>query len=400
MTMLTRLLALLTLTVFLAPSPSRAARSTFVPLTPADQQIAFKASQLAPGHPLRALGWLNRASRVDHAEIGHDGVTIEISFRDGSTVVLLPSTVSRVGDRSPLPARLAARPHLESAGSARAVVLEPFADELGLGPSAGQSLADQLTAAGFSVDVYRNDQVTVPVMENLSQYSVVYMLTHSGVLDNGHALVLLGETDAKPYAALLKDCDSETPRLCSVMQGIAQGSTALSVAITDYFFQTHMGSFPNSSMFFLNGCEILSAPAFVAALHSRNLASLVGWDGKVDSAITELSAQIFFNDLISGSTVEASLSDVAAKGFATSVWDNQTAHLRDDGDGGLTLSDALTGAPPTLSTTTPTATPLPATATPTPKPSKACPKYSKKKHGKCTCKTGYKMKKGKCVKKK
>jgi hypothetical protein len=186
------------------------------------------------------------------------------------------------------------------------------------------------------------------------------------------------------------------------MQGIGEGTNKLSVAITDYFFEKHMGTFPNSSMFFLNGCEILSAPAFIAAVHGRNIASLVGWDGKVDSAITELSAQIFFNDLSSGSSVDASLSDVAKQGFGSSVWNNDTAYLRDDGDGGLTLNDALVGTAPSSPTATPSPTPLPATVTPTPtpKPSKPCPKNSKKKHGKCTCKTGYTMKKGKCVKKK
>jgi hypothetical protein len=153
-------------------------------------------------------------------------------------------------------------------------------------------------------------------------------------------------------------------------------------------------------LFFVNGCDILSAPAFVRAVHQQNIASLVGWDGKVDSAITEASAQIFFGDLTSGSTVDATLADVGAKGFATSVWNNETAYLKDDGDGGLTLADALAGKAPPTPTATPTSTPLTATATPTPKPSRPCPKNSKKKHGKCTCKSGYTTKKGRCVKKK
>lgn len=63
----------------------------------------------------------------------------------------------------------------------------------------------------------------------------------------------------------------------------------------------------------------------------------------------------------------------------------------------LTAADAqITLA---LGTAAATATPQP-TATKTVKPIIKCPKNSKKKGSKCTCKTGYKMKKGKCVKKK
>src|SRR5947209_7593510 len=133
MTMLTRLLALLALAFFLSPSPSRAARSTFVPLSASDRRIAFRASHLAPGHPLRALRWLTDAGSVARADLGRDGVTIQIYFRDGSTVALLPRTIERVAEPSPAPIHA----HRAATGSTRAVVLEPFADDLGFGPTAG-----------------------------------------------------------------------------------------------------------------------------------------------------------------------------------------------------------------------------------------------------------------------
>src|SRR5581483_6831243 len=81
----------------------------------------------------------------------------------------------------------------------------PFAWQLGRGASAGQSEVNVLQNAGFSAEVLRNDQVTIPSMENLSQYSVIYMETHSGVLPNGDAVILVDETDTTPYAALFDD---------------------------------------------------------------------------------------------------------------------------------------------------------------------------------------------------
>jgi hypothetical protein len=191
------------------------------------------------------------------------------------------------------------------------------------------------------------------------------------------------------------------------MQGIGEGETKISVAITDLFVQRHMGAFPNSSLVFLNGCDIMPASAFVASWHQKNVASLLGWDGKVASGITELSAQALFQDLTAGSTVNASLQDLAARGFATSLVNNKVAYLKQDGDGDLTLAEAKseTAPPQPTSTATATSTPDPTHTpmpTPTRKPTKkpSCPAHSSKKHGKCTCLKGYTKKHGKCVRKK
>jgi hypothetical protein len=387
------------LSLAITPSPSSASHRSFQPLTGADKVVAFAASKVSAHSRTRAVQMLQHSARVQRVTLGQDGRTIEVFFRDGASVVLLPRIERQV--RPPIPAPLSMAPRARPAAAApgRALVLEPFADELGLGPEAGQEHIDLLTKAGFQVDVFRNEQVTIPVMERLSDYSVVYMLTHSGLLDNGHALVLLGETNQHPYTDLFKECSNETPPVCSVMQGIGQGSKKLSVAITDYFVTKHVGDFPNSSILFLNGCEIMSAPAFVESWRQKNVASVVGWDGKVDSAITELTAGLFFKGLTDGLTIDRSIQNLGP--YAKSVWDSKETSLMQQGYGADTLSQILAGTPPPpTATAIPTARPVTPTPTAIKPAPKKCPKNASKKHGKCVCKKGYTMKKGKCVKKK
>ena len=247
------------------------------------------------------------------------------------------------------------RPHAGTA-SGRAIVLEPFADELGLGPTAGQAERDALAQAGFTVDVALNGQVTVGLMEHLADYSVIYMETHSGVLPNGDAVVVTGETDNDPYASLYQDG--------SLQQAYVAGTSdpILYNAITARFVTKHMGTFPNSSIVFLNGCKVLSAPVFVAAMRRQGVAAQISWDRNVSNTDAEQAAAFVLTHLAAGDSVQSDLTAADAAGLGTTVGDEGTTHLGFFGDGDDTLPKALAGATPT-----PTPTPT-ATATPTPIP--------------------------------
>lgn len=280
----------------------------------------------------------------------------------------------------------------------KALVLEPFANELNLGPNAGQPEIGPLTGAGFSVDVYRNADVTVPLMKSLGSYSFVYMQTHSGVFKGKDAGILT--RDSAQYGDLERECLPSDADDCSVKVMIPAGDPTLYDAVTGYFITQHTATFPNSTIVFLNGCSVLQAQRFWQDLQSKNVATLISWDGDVDSAVSERAAALLLQDLAAGETVAQSVADVTAQGLGTSP--DGTAfgisHLGYFGDGTNTLKRALVGAPaPTPSVT---ATP---TATATPRPVK-CKKGYKRSHGKCvkikkpSCKKGYTLSHGKCVK--
>jgi hypothetical protein len=347
-------------------------------LTAIDRQLGARAAGLAGQTPHQALRWLQRQRAVGQALLGPDGATIDIHFRDGTRIAILPDMPWSVSRAIRLSDRVRAR---SSATAGRALVLEPFAHQVGT--VAGQAAVDDLTRAGFKVDVLQNDAVTVQAMETLANYSVVYMETHAGALPGGDAVVATGETNTVPYTTLLQEN--------SVIQILAAGdpSGTLYNAITGRFVTRHVGIFPASSVLYLDGCSVLAAPAFWQALQSRNVDVLLSWDHEVYNDVNEQSAGVMLAHLEAGETVSASLTATQAAGLGVSAVNGVTAHLGFLGDGDDTLARALAETPPTPTLTptlTPTVTP---TSTITPTVTPAATQHRK-------CKRGYHRVKGRC----
>jgi hypothetical protein len=304
----------------------------------------------------------------------------------------------------PLRAPAAAQTSTTPSSPGKALVLEPFADELNLGANAGQPEIDPLSKIGFSVDVFRNTQVSVPLMETLGNYSFVYMQTHSGVFKGTDAGIVTREAFVSgQHKDLLNECSPSDADDCSLKPMIPAGDPTLYDAVSGYFVTHHDATFPNSAIIFLNGCSVLQARLFWQDLQSKNVATLISWDGEVDSAISEIAGAKLLADLAAGDTVAQSVADVTNQGFGTSPNPDTggTSHLGYFGDGTNTLARALVGDP--APTPDPTSTSSPS-ATPTPKPVVKCKSGHKLSHGKCVkvkkpkCKKGYALSHGKCVK--
>jgi len=336
----------------------------------------------------RVLGWLRHQASVRSALRGDDGRTVDIRFRDGSRAAILPSTVSRV--RVPL---ALLHPHLQllssdrsPAGAARAVVMEPFATELGLGPQAGDAEVGDLQKAGYRVDQLYDTQVTLKALTTLSQYNVAYMQTHAGVVTGGEGIVASGELvgTADPNVAPLI-------RNGTVIPIGVSGTSQKYYGITSSFITQYEGQFPAHSLEFLNGCNLLSAPRFWNALAGKGVGVLVSWDREATSTDNFIAGAEFFKYMDnSGTTVASAIAAVRAEGFGTSLVEGTVANLGSTGDGTITLGNAAAapektpqpGTPtpglpsatgqPTNSGPTPTAlilrTPIPPTATPVAQP--------------------------------
>ena len=347
-----------------SPLPRSFARSQtsshFTLLSASDRTVALKASWIgAHRSPHEARHWLVSQPSVTGVAPGRDGVTLDVRFQDGAEVTFVPHTVhlNRVqlnGSRF----RPLAMQRDTAAG--KATVLEPFADELGLGANAGQAEIDSLHAAGFTVDVHRNTDVTLATMLDLANYSVVYMETHSGTLGDGDAIVLTRQTSTAGLGAYFKDG--------SIAQGLAYGDQALYVAIKSQFILQHMGTFPNGSILFLNGCELLGANVMWDAFRQHNVATMISWDNKVLNTLDEQTADFMFPRLAHGESVAVNIQAAQAAGLGSSTFENTVAHLGYLGNGDVTFSNALQGTLPPTATATVTATPSAATPTSTPTP--------------------------------
>jgi hypothetical protein len=244
-------------------------------------------------------------------------------------------------------------------------VLEPFADELGLGQDEGGAEAASLRSAGFAVDQAYNEQADMRLMQSLPAYSVVYMLTHSGVNAEGEGVIATGQV-ANPDPSVQPLLDDRTVMVVGVV-----GTSQKYYGILSGYFMRHSSAFPAGSLWFVNGCSMLRASLVWNALAYRGVRAMVSWDNEAMANDDATAAQIFYQSLAAGRTVSQSLGDVFAAGHGRSLVGVTTAQLGYLGDAGFTLHDVQFPPPPT-STAPPTATstPVPAAppASPTPSP--------------------------------
>lgn len=326
------------------------------------------------------------------------GHTVEVRFVDGAQVEILPRSAAVTHPAAETrPALLQSGQRLmDQTGPlpalGRALVLEPFAGELGLGPDAGQGEADALRRAGFTVTILRDSAVTLSVMQTMSQYAFVYIETHSNSLSSGgDAVIATAETDAAPYASLVADGSLKQVTVAGDSQNIY-------LAITGVFISRHLGDFPHDSIMFVNGCSVLNAPLFWNALQQRNVDALIGWDNEVPGTFSAEAGKYTVNQLGASDSVAGSVAATLEQGLGIGISDTGPARLGFEGDGADTLAAAL-GNSPAAPAATATSTPSP-TATPTSTPSPtATPRKTSavtRKHKRHSCRPGHHRVHGKC----
>ena len=408
MSRLTRLLILVT--VAGAATWSTAPRAA-VAVT-ADDGV-FQRAAIALGHeaPAMVSRWLRRQPAVGTARMGPDGRTLTIHFADGRRAVILSPELhaSRLPMHAdPTRARAAtlswdaemhgrgeihrasaasarktgamnlasteqasrtASSQADSGRPARAAAFEPFATELGFSPQGFDPAVSYLKLAGFQVDAVYDSQVTLATMATLGQYNVVYVLSHSGVEDDGTGLLATAqETACKPYTS-----PDGTVQAVGVW-----GSSTCYLAITPKFIEKLPDHFPPDSIVFLNGCTLLISHPFWVALANRGAGVMLSWNGDAINQDDAITAQDVFGELQSGLSVASAIDAVRALGAGRSVFQGKIATLGFAGDGGITLKRAAAAVPPAVpptliptdtpvptKTPTPTSTPTPGPATPT-----------------------------------
>lgn len=332
-------------------------------------------SQLAAHDVRRAVAWARKNPDVAGVELGLDRHTIVLHYTDGHELVILPPQPVLV--RVPSPSRV---PHSMPSDSAtpRALVLEPFASQLGFGPNTGDDEANALRAVGFSVDIYRDGQVTVPVMQRIPEYAVTYIETHAAVMPDGDAVVMTGEQDPGPYADYYRDH--------TLAQATVSGDPTkmLYNGVTGAFYAAHAAPFPAGSLLYVNGCVVLNAPHFWSTLQGRGLRTLISWDGEAQATSDQTAGPFVLGQLSHGLTVASVVTDAVHQGVGISVIGDQVAHLGYEGNGQETLTNALQATDPATPTATPspTATTQP-TSTPRPRKKGACKPGHHRSHGKC-----------------
>lgn len=317
---------------------------------PAERNLILAAShrlqwERTPG----VVAWLRSVPIVASSAVGQDGRTVMVRFRDGMNAAVLPASAPPTPSRGLFSDRenVRSRPAtpMPVTGQPRALVLEPFASELNLGPQAGKVEADDLQAAGYRVDRLVDGAVTMGTMSTLANYNVVYILTHSGVNQWGEGVVATGEL-ANTDPAM----DPLIKEFSVLVVGVV-GTKQLYYGIMSRYIQYHVGRFPAHSLMFINGCSMLSASLFWKALASKGMGAMVSWDHDGLAVDDVPAGDDFFGAMYRGRDVTDALAAVRADGHGTSQpAGGPIAHIGYLGDGSITLQSA--------SGLTPTATPV------------------------------------------
>ena len=381
------LLALLSLATLQRPLSGHAASRSQTRLAEVSRSagVADRALLRASSLRLRSassravVGRLRQSSRVRKVRLGQDRSTIDVVFKDGREMLVLPkmSRTTGIGLR-PRSRHTASQLQTllrrdQQVAGARAAVLEPFATELSLGPDAGSPEVNALQASGFTVDRAIDSQVSVAAMLSLPSYAVVYMHTHSGVTQSGMGVVATGEVAGGDPAVQPYLADGSV-----MIVGVA-GSGAQYYGITSRFISAHEGPFRRSSIIFINGCALLQTTDFWSALSAMGAGVMVSWDNDSTNSDNYLAGAAFFNVMQNGTTVSGAIQTLKAGGYGISHYNGQTATLGFVGDGSITLNQAAASgspAPTLVPTASPTYTPIPtptssatSTMTPTATPS-------------------------------
>lgn len=238
----------------------------------------------------------------------------------------------------------------------RALILEPFASQLNMGPHAGDAVAEALMEGGYTVTQLYDNAVTLNTMATLSQYNIVYMQTHTGVnKDTGEAVVASGQV-----ADVQTGGPAVSPDYQTMTVNVEGGGNTLYDGVMSGYIRTHEGQFPHDALIFINGCDFLDGKQFWNALAAKGVGAVVSWDSWTDPLQVNTAAQLFFGYMDQGMTVASAVEAVKAAGYGVSTTPGEPpAHIGYLGDGSLTLRRQLQQ---------PTSTPAPPTATPTPTP--------------------------------
>jgi len=144
-----------------------------------------------------------------------------------------------------------------------------------------------LQQAGYSVDYYQGEKVTVDLFRNLPTYgySIVILRVHSGANAD---LKAVGFFTAEPYSTtkyLYEQLDGQLVKI--YYNATSDGGNQEYFGINKNFIEkSAKGTFPNATIIMM-GCEGLAFPDMAKAFVGKGAKVYVGWSGPVSGSHTD-----------------------------------------------------------------------------------------------------------------
>ncbi|MEM4577174.1 MAG: hypothetical protein QW701_07035 [Candidatus Nezhaarchaeales archaeon] len=137
-------------------------------------------------------------------------------------------------------------------------------------------LLDMLESAGFHVDIYRRDNVTVDLLMNLEGYKLLVLRVHSAMHSDGWLYVFSGEHYREEK--YVKEQLAGAVKKGYTFNGVEKPYFALNIA---FLGGNRAGALEGSTVI-LMGCNGSGDPYSVSRLLEKGVEALFAWSGYVD----------------------------------------------------------------------------------------------------------------------
>jgi hypothetical protein len=183
-------------------------------------------------------------------------------------------------------------------------------------PSFAETATSMLEQAGYTVDYYPGEEVTVDFWRNLPThgYGLLILRVHSGLArDAGEPTDYVSLFTGEPFSATKHYEDAEAGRLSRARY--YDGGPEYFAIVPDFIDLSMAGRF-DDTIVILMGCDGLTSDSAAEAFVHKGAKAVVGWSGRVSATHTDAATERLLQHLLAEeyTTREAVLRTMADVG--------------------------------------------------------------------------------------
>ncbi len=280
------------------------------------------ADQNDPQAIQKTVDWLKTQPNVEDAAIGEDRMSIWIKYESGVEGIILTESFKSLVEIEASQAnsdrylRLKNNPSSTSTTNNKALILLPIDSVPKYKDESVDEIEAYLQQSGFSVEIYRDEDVTVDLMKTVSTYSFVYMATHGCVGLIGSE-VMTGEVANSSTIALFWNLlkAGRTSGLTIVMP---PGTDKIYFGLNENFFDDYV--YP-STFVYMNACSSFKNDSLADTFLNNGASVYLGWDNSSFLGLSNFHNPEFFQELsIQDNTLGQAYNDIIANYYPATVY--------------------------------------------------------------------------------
>ncbi|MEM2950093.1 MAG: hypothetical protein QXV52_03270 [Nitrososphaeria archaeon] len=139
-----------------------------------------------------------------------------------------------------------------------------------------------LIKAGFEVDVYQGNDVTISLLMNIRKYNVLILRVHSAIDPTDKFLYLFSTEKYNPNRYIFERFTG----VVKVAYPLFRNDELYFVLRADLLGYSSTKEFNNSNIIIM-GCNVTDSKLTIIKLFEKGFKNIIGWDGYVDLAYSD-----------------------------------------------------------------------------------------------------------------